>query len=262
MDKYPKKMHHKIHIDDVMPDIKQRLMEGYEYSGIKDLEGRLDESIADIEKYNDQLNLDSQLSCFNQIEVSDDKIQTMNLSLDKSLLDEDYEDVISKRKSAMTFEWNNLDSSVSLNPKHLKQPAISFKVKLQWTPKNKIGEQWSLKDNDSFVFQGFSSENTKQGGYRTVCQFWDMDYFNWLVQFIECDLELDATKERDWRYWARSGSYFDYKGNEINIPSINKKDPQYRQLEYNPNDKTMIERYYTSYKTIEPHKRPRAVVGD
>ena len=256
MDKYPKKMHHEIHIDNVMPDIKQRLMECYKDSGIKDLEERLDESIADIEKYNDQLNLDSQLSNFNQIKVSDDKIETMSLSLDKSSLNEDYADVIEKRKSAMTFEWRNLDGSVSLNPKHLKQSAISFNVTLQWTPKNKIGEKWSLKDNDSFVFQDFSSENTKQGGYKTVFQFWDKNYFNWLIQFIECDLELDATKERDWRYWADKGYCLGYKGKKVNIRSINEKDPQYRQLEYSPNNKTMIERYYTSYKTIDPHKRP------
>ena len=259
MDKYPQTMHHEIHINEVMPDIKQRLMECYKDSGIKDLGKRLDDSIADIKKYNDQLNLDVVLSDFNQIEVSDKKIQTMTLSLDKSSLDQDYEDVIEKRKSAMTFEWSDLDGSVSLNPKHLKQPAISFNVTLQWNPKNKIGEQWSLQDNNSFVFQGFVPGHTKQGSYKTVFQFYNINYFNWLIQFIECDLELDASKERDWRYWALSGYYFDYKGKKVNIRSINEKDPQYGQRKYDPNDKAIIEKYYTSYKTINPHKRPLPV---
>lgn len=257
MDKYPKKMHQEIHINDVMPDIKQRLTEGYKDSGIKDLEKRLDDSIAYIREYNDQLNLDVVLSNFNQIKVSDEKIQTMTLSLDKSSLDQDYEDVIEKRKSAMTF--SNLDRSVSLNPLHLKQPTISFKVTLQWNPKNKIGEQWSLQDNNSFVFQGFVPEHTKQGSYKTVFQFYHINCFNWLIQFIECDLELDASKERDWRYWALSGYCFDYKGKKVNIRSINEKDPQYGQRKYDPNDKAIIEQYYTSYKTIDPRNRPLPV---
>ncbi len=238
----------------VFEDIYDKLLDHYKGYGIKNLEGKLKDAINDIAEYEKRLDLARSIREFYS-EKDPSKIMTVaNHRYVTSVLEKQYNEAV---QNGTTVKLH-LNRTVSLNPDHSTTTcAVQFNVTLQYAPNAVVGEQWSLNDNNSFVFQEF--ERTKQGGYKTVCQFFNPNYFNWLLQFIECDLELDASKERDWHYWGRRGCYFEYKGKEINIPSINKNNSLYAQLKYDPNDKNMIERYYTSYKTIDPKKRPLPV---
>ena len=244
----------------VFEDIYDKLLDHYKGYGIKNLEGKLKDAINDIAEYEKRLDLAKSIQEFLPQDISGQKIEAAHDSFNISKLNQAYDNIMNMNESndyaTLTVD---LQGTVSLDPNQQNYPQIQFGVSIDYNPKATIGEQWSLNDNNSFVFQDFEPAHTKQGDYKTVWQFFNPTYFNWLLQFIECDLELDASRERDWRYWIGHKNY-EYAGKRLTFASIcDKNDTQYRKGKYDPNNKDMIEQYYTSYKTIDPKRRPLPV---
>ena len=178
------------------------------------------------------------------------KVASQEYSIAK--LENEYEKV-EQDKTALEFPLNRI---VCLNPGHRTAPEVQFNVTLRYDPNATIGEEWSLTDSGDLKIG--TGEFAKKGYFHTVIPFyWNINSINYFIQFVECDLELDASALRDCRYW-RDRQNEEYFGKILSFNSMEQTGSvQYERTHYRDliKNKDILEQYFTSYKRMEPSKR-------
>lgn len=251
-----------INIDDVFKHIKNNLLHHYENSDIIDLSRNLDTSITDIKEYNKQLDLAEEIIEFMPNEDTNTKkyIKTVIKRWKKSNLDEDYENIMSQ--SSKPHPEADKSMSFNMNRKVTMQPStpnftINFTVDLKYTPNDKVGERWSLLDNNSLQIGDYQKK-----GFLAVIPNYNIPHIvNCFLQFVECDLELDTSELRDLKYWGGNKTK-KYYGKKLILPSIvSANSDQYQEVNYDDlmKEKATRETYFTSYKQMDPSKRAMKV---
>ena len=83
----------------------------------------------------------------------------------------------------------------------------------------------------------------------------------YLIQLVECDLELCAPDLRDVNYWIHGHQLENYTGQRLSISPKNLGDQPEKFTDYKDliKDENLREIYFTNYRQIDPSKRPRPV---
>lgn len=246
-------------IGQLLNNIRTKFIEDYEsdieeYSDneIDALYSNLDNAIKDMLQYNARLDLARNIQKF---WTSGDLSKTMKVASQEysiAKLENEYEKV-EQDKTTLEFPLNRI---VCLNPGHRAAPEVRFNVTLRYDPNATIGEEWSLTDSGDLKIG--TGEFAKTGYFHTVIPFyWNINSINYFIQFVECDLELDASALRDCRYW-RDRQNEEYFGKILSFNSIEQTgSTQYVRKHYHNliKNKDILEQYFTSYKRMEPSKR-------
>lgn len=243
--------------------IKNRVKEHYKNAEIPDLEQKLKTSVNDIKKYRDKLNLDQYLDDIEKIIIQnpdlEDRITTLNFDMQLKDLNKGYD-----QNKEIIFKMNNcIDQKTNCYVDLGNGANADFKkVELKYDPKESEGNKWSLVDN------GYLEINSRgkqyKGYYKHVSSCFTI-FWQRLMQFVDCDLELDITELQDYHIWSQNCYTTNFYGKKSGLIEVlngeNNKDEQYMLLSKNERMATWEskEDRYISYRNMNPKDRPFAL---
>ena len=253
-------------IGDILKGIKLSLVDHYSNSHIGGLSGMLDNSISDIKQYDERLKLREEISKFAIKEDPQEQIQSREHWCSKQTLSAQYDAAIRESSFDECYINFNLDRPVQIRALADNGDSdILFQVHLVYRPKNSPDEQWELFNNRTLVFGSKSREGDKirKGDFYEVMKgYWNTyNLSKYLIQLVECDLELCAPDLRDVNYWIHGHQLENYTGQRLSISPKNLGDQPEKFTDYKDliKDENLREIYFTNYRQIDPSKRPRPV---